>query len=69
MPLHKQSLFSAYEPQVQTCLPGRQVSGPGFQLLWNNADIFKQKLNYIHNNPVEEGLVYYAEDYVYSSAL
>jgi hypothetical protein len=25
-------------------------------------------INYIHNNPVEEGLVFKPEDYVYSSA-
>ena len=35
--------------------------------LWSNA-VITQKLNYIHQNPVEEGLVYRAEDYVYSSA-
>ncbi|PZX17956.1 hypothetical protein LX69_01372 [Breznakibacter xylanolyticus] len=35
--------------------------------LWSNAAI-DQKLNYIHQNPVEEGLVFRAEDYVYSSA-
>jgi REP element-mobilizing transposase RayT len=35
--------------------------------LWSNKVIF-QKINYIHNNPVEEGLVYNPEDYVYSSA-
>ena len=35
--------------------------------LWSNKVIF-EKINYIHNNPVEEGLVYYPEDYVYSSA-
>ncbi len=35
--------------------------------LWSNKVIF-EKLNYIHNNPVEEGLVYRPEDYVYSSA-
>ncbi len=35
--------------------------------LWNNKVIF-EKINYIHNNPVEEGLVYNPEDYVYSSA-
>ena len=35
--------------------------------LWSNKVIF-QKINYIHNNPVEEGLVYNTEDYVYSSA-
>jgi putative transposase len=27
-----------------------------------------QRLRYIHNNPVEEGVVYEAEDYLYSSA-
>ncbi len=35
--------------------------------LWSNKVIF-EKINYVHNNPVEEGLVYYPEDYVYSSA-
>lgn len=27
-----------------------------------------EKLNYVHNNPVEEGIVFRAEDYLYSSA-
>ncbi len=36
--------------------------------LWSNA-VIDQKLNYIHNNPVEEGLVFSPEDYVYSSAV
>ena len=35
--------------------------------LWSNA-VIAQKLNYLHQNPVEEGLVFRAEDYVYSSA-
>ncbi len=35
--------------------------------LWSNA-VIDQKLNYIHQNPVTEGLVFRAEDYVYSSA-
>jgi len=35
--------------------------------LWSNKVIF-EKINYIHNNPVEGGLVYHPEDYVYSSA-
>jgi REP element-mobilizing transposase RayT len=35
--------------------------------LWSNKVIF-EKINYIHNNPVEEGLVYSPQDYVYSSA-
>jgi REP element-mobilizing transposase RayT len=34
-----------------------------------NATISQQKLNYLHNNPVEEGLVINAEDYKYSSAI
>lgn len=36
--------------------------------LWSNA-IIDQKIEYIHQNPVEEGLVFRAEDYVYSSAI
>ena len=36
--------------------------------LWSNA-VIAQKLNYIHQNPVDEGLVFRAEDYVYSSAI
>jgi len=36
--------------------------------LWSN-NVIKEKVNYVHQNPVEEGLVFKAEDYVYSSAL
>ena len=35
--------------------------------LWSTKIII-QKLNYLHRNPVAAGLVYKAEDYVYSSA-
>ncbi len=35
--------------------------------LWSNA-VINQKLDYIHKNPVEEGLVFKAEHYPYSSA-
>ena len=35
--------------------------------LWSN-EVIDQKLKYIHQNPVEEGLVFRAEDYRYSSA-
>jgi REP element-mobilizing transposase RayT len=35
--------------------------------LWSNT-VITQKLNYIHQNPVEEGIVFRAEDYRYSSA-
>ncbi len=31
--------------------------------------VISQKLRYLHQNPVEEGLVFRAEDYVYSSAV
>ncbi len=33
-----------------------------------HSDIFEQKLNYIHENPVEAGIVDLAIDYTYSSA-
>ena len=36
--------------------------------LWSNK-VIQQKIEYVHNNPVEDGLVYKAEDYVYSSAI
>jgi hypothetical protein len=35
--------------------------------LWSHK-VIDEKINYIHNNPVEEGLVSYPEEYVYSSA-
>lgn len=35
--------------------------------LWSNKVIW-EKISYVHNNPVEAGLVYKAQDYVYSSA-
>jgi REP element-mobilizing transposase RayT len=35
--------------------------------LWSNA-VIDQKLNYIHQNPVEEGLVFRPEEYRYCSA-
>lgn len=36
--------------------------------LWSNK-VIAQKIRYIHQNPVEAGLVYRAEDYPYSSAI
>ena len=35
--------------------------------LWSN-EVIQQKIDYIHNNPVEEGIVFRPEDYKYSSA-
>ena len=35
--------------------------------LWSNT-VIQEKVNYIHQNPVEAGLVYLPEDYTYSSA-
>ena len=35
--------------------------------LWSNK-VIKQKIDYIHDNPVEAGLVFNPEDYVYSGA-
>ena len=35
--------------------------------LWSNK-VIDEKVNYVHNNPVEAGLVFRPEDYLYSSA-
>lgn len=35
--------------------------------LWSNH-VIDEKINYIHQNPVKAGLVFNAEDYLYSSA-
>ena len=37
-------------------------------IVLNNARIFEEKLNYIHNNPIEAGIVESPEQYIYSSA-
>ena len=36
--------------------------------LWSNK-VIKEKINYVHQNPVEEGIVFKAEDYRFSSAV
>lgn len=36
--------------------------------LWSNR-IIQQKIDYVHQNPLEEGLVYKTKDHVYSSAI
>ncbi len=35
--------------------------------LWSNK-VIDEKIDYVHNNPVDEGLVFRAENYMYSSA-
>ena len=34
----------------------------------NGNEMIDQKMDYIHNNPVAEGIIEKAEDYLYSSA-
>ena len=36
--------------------------------LWSNK-VIQQKINYIHDNPVDQGIVFRPEDYRYSSAI
>jgi len=36
--------------------------------LYSN-EVIQQKIDYIHNNPVEEGIVFEAHEYKYSSAI
>ena len=38
------------------------------KFLLTSEDMFMQKVNYIHNNPVKDVLVEHSEDYPYSSA-
>ncbi len=45
-----------------------QPSNHAIELEPFRPDIMDQKLNYIHYNPVEEGIVMYPEEYLYSSA-
>jgi putative transposase len=33
-----------------------------------SANVIKQKINYLHNNPVKQGIVVNPQDYIYSSA-
>lgn len=35
--------------------------------LWSNK-VIDEKINYIHNNPVDESLIYNSWEYIYSSA-
>ena len=35
--------------------------------LWS-SEVINQKIEYLHNNPVKQGIVAYPEDYLYSSA-
>ncbi|MFA6404367.1 MAG: hypothetical protein WCX31_22475 [Salinivirgaceae bacterium] len=57
-------------------MDGSQNTTHGFSHAWSSTSKFTlasnkvifEKINYIHNNPVEEGLVYCPDDYVYSSA-
>tara|TARA_B100000508_G_C11411328_1_gene253419 strand:+ start:625 stop:927 length:303 start_codon:yes stop_codon:yes gene_type:complete len=36
--------------------------------LWSNK-VIHEKIDYVHQNPVQEGLVFQAEEYKYSSAV
>jgi REP element-mobilizing transposase RayT len=45
-----------------------QESNHAIHLSPHSPILFKQKLDYIHDNPVRAGIVDYAQDYVYSSA-
>lgn len=37
-------------------------------LLPTSAEMMREKMNYIHNNPVKDGIVHLPHDYLYSSA-
>lgn len=48
--------------EIQFWLPGNHPEEI------HSADFFRQKLNYIHQNPVRAGIVEKEEEYRYSSA-
>ena len=58
--------FGKYNPNNTTYQFWQQDSHP--IELWN-TDVTKQKLDYIHNNPVKSGFVTEAADYKYSIAI
>jgi putative transposase len=53
--------------KIKTTNYGRQNNHPK-EILPYSPKFGKQKLDYIHNNPINAGLVEKAEDYIYSSA-
>ncbi|MDR2907168.1 MAG: transposase [Bacteroidales bacterium] len=65
------------ESRKEWLLPMFDIANPNHQFwqsgshpieVWSNKVIY-QKLDYIHQNPVEEGIVFSPEQYVYSSAI
>jgi REP element-mobilizing transposase RayT len=63
--LEKFKLAASHSSNVKHCQFWRHDNKP--IELWS-YNVIDEKINYIHNNPVEEGLVSYPEEYVYSSA-
>lgn len=68
----KENLLSVFKSEAQ-----KSSNVKGYQFwrhdnkpieLWSNK-VIDEKVNYIHNNPVEAGLVIKPEHYIYSSAL
>ena len=66
---HVHLVFRSVKGQHPSLLLGdfKRFTSKAVVKLWSNKVIW-EKINYVHNNPVEAGLVYRAEDYVYSSA-
>jgi len=53
---------------INMILQDRIWRSNNWPVIINSNQFFKQKLNYIHNNPVKKGLVIKPEDWKYSSA-
>jgi len=54
--------------KIRTIMTGNYGSRTIILIELLNLEMFHQKLNYIHYNPVEAGFVEKEEDYLYSSA-
>lgn len=63
--LHMFKYFAKYQKQNETYQFWQKISHP---IALTTSHIFKQKLNYIHQNPVIAGHVSAAEYWKYSSA-
>ncbi|WP_239692059.1 transposase [Hymenobacter coccineus] len=60
--LHKQGEFNPRNTHIQLW------QQPSHNVELQSETMLRQKLEYIHQNPVRAGICYRAEDYVYSSA-
>ena len=61
--------FVSQKALKECCINGPHIWMPRYdRFVLYSKNVFRQKLEYIHNNPVKSGLVAIAEDWIWSSA-